>query len=58
MTHDTTRRSVALFSDPAEGWEFVISLTAGDLAEVRMRYRRGELDRLTIMKVRNRFALP
>jgi len=49
---------VALFSDPAEGWEFVISLTAGDLAEVRMRYRRGELDRLTIMKVRNRFALP
>ena len=49
---------VALFRDPAEGWEFLTSLTADDLAEVRLRYRRGELDRLTIMKIRNRIALP
>ena len=49
---------VALFRDPAEGWEFLTSLTADDLAEVRLRYRRGELDRLTIMKFRNRIALP
>ena len=58
---DDTRHDaaiVALFRDPAEGWEFLISLTADDLAEVRMRYRRGELDRLTIMKVRKRIALP
>lgn len=45
---------VALFRDPAEGWEFLTELPTEALAEVRACYCRGELNELTILEFRNR----
>jgi hypothetical protein len=56
---DDARRDseiVALFRDPAEGWEFLTELPTEGLAEVRARYCRGELDELAILELRNQFG--
>ena len=56
---DDARRDseiVALFHDPAEGWEFLTELPTEALAEIRARYRRGELDEHTILELRNQFG--
>ena len=45
---------VALFRDPAEGWEFLTELPTEALAEVRACYCRGELSELAILEFRNR----
>jgi predicted transcriptional regulator len=47
---------VALFRDPAKGWAFLMDLPAGALAEIRERYRRGELNELAILEFRSRYS--
>jgi len=56
--HDDARHDseiVALFPNPAEGWELLTALPSDALAEVRGRYRRGEFDELAIIQLRNRY---
>ena len=45
---------VALFKSVREGWEALGSLCEEDLADLRRRRRRGELDELAIMRLKNR----
>ncbi|WP_316202623.1 MULTISPECIES: hypothetical protein [unclassified Bradyrhizobium] len=46
---------VEFFDDVAEGWELIAALPDQARAELRQRYRRGELDRLAIIELRNRY---
>jgi hypothetical protein len=55
--HDDARHDaaiVALFRVSAEGWEFLMRLSVDELADIRARYSRGELDELAILEYRNR----
>lgn len=46
---------VAMFGDPAEGWELLCTLPSDVLAEVRARRQQGELDELAITELRHRY---
>jgi hypothetical protein len=46
---------VELFDDVADGWELIAALPDQARGELRQRYRRGELDRLAIIDLRNRY---
>ncbi len=46
---------VELFGDVAEGWELVAALPDQARTELRQRYKRGELDRVAIIELRNRY---
>jgi len=46
---------VELFGDVAEGWEMLAALPDQERAELRERYRRGELDRLAIIELWKRY---
>ncbi|MGJ5178538.1 hypothetical protein ACQR16_19350 [Bradyrhizobium oligotrophicum] len=48
-------RIVELFDDAAEGWELIVAIPDQARDELRQRYKQGELDRLTMMELRNRF---
>lgn len=47
---------VAMFRNPAAGWEFLGALPNDVLAQVRQRQQRGELDETTIIALRNRYC--
>ncbi|MPZ38769.1 MAG: hypothetical protein GEU95_12025 [Rhizobiales bacterium] len=46
---------VAMVGNAAEGWELLCALPTDVLADVRARYRRGELDELAITELRYRY---